>query len=200
MLRFRAGSSGRRLRVINKAEVMLSWFILPFLKRLVLSCVPPWSVLIKMRFLQRDLTCFVSFTYPLGGALSLYTPHKAEQEVLAAQKANPNILRVNRLEYKQRQRYFTLQEAVCFYFNGWKEAVPPLLRKLHTPQKYLYERWALTHVQPPQPQKRIWCFVGLPGAPLGIQTSWGSVCFNPPAPLPSLSSLRKTGTLLRSAA
>lgn len=68
---------------------------------------------------------------------------------------------------------------VCFSFHGWKEAVPALFRMLAPCRHTCVSVRPLTHVQPPQPQRGILCTVGLPGATLGIQTSWGSVCFNP---------------------
>lgn len=73
-----------------------------------------------------------------------------------------------------------------FFFYGWNRAVPTLLRKLAPCRHTCVSVRPLTHVQPPPPQKGIVSTIKLPLATCGIQTSWGSVGFNPPTILPSL--------------
>lgn len=65
--------------------------------------------------------------------MSPYTPLGVDYKVCSDQKADSNILRVDRLQYGEKQCYSTLHVAVCFSFNGRKEGVPLLRRKPRTP-------------------------------------------------------------------
>ena len=146
-------------------------------------CISFWSMMVCQRLKNA--------AYPLAGSVS--TPP------YCGLNRNSGILRkiptsLGWIDFNMRRNTLILpfRRLSVFFssFNGWKEAAPPLLYPYrHT----CLSTWVLTYIRPPQTGWRFLFLVGLPGASVEIQTSWGSGCLH----TRHAFLFRKTGILLR---